>query len=110
MESIVVAIITGVVMSNSKSRAITDCEIDALAEKVAKHNQLIKRIYELERLGGDHAERCEVPRGERIATGEFLMGNEWYWRRGRRRPKQLNAASAAVVLAASYSRCKSGRS
>ena len=55
MESIVVAIITGVVtlvgviMSNSKSRAVTECKIDALAEKVAKHNQLIERTYELER-------------------------------------------------------------
>lgn len=36
-------------MSNSKSRAITECKIDALAEKVAKHNQLIERTYELER-------------------------------------------------------------
>ena len=55
MESIVVAIITGVltlvgvIMSNSKSRAVTECKIDALAEKVAKHNQLIERTYELER-------------------------------------------------------------
>ena len=55
MESIVVAIITGVVtlvgviMSNSKSRAVTECKIDALAEKDAKHNQLIERTYELER-------------------------------------------------------------
>ncbi len=55
MESIVVAIITGivtlvgVVMSNSKCRAVTECKIDALAEKVAKHNQLIERTYELER-------------------------------------------------------------
>ncbi|MBP3885823.1 MAG: hypothetical protein J6D54_12930 [Olsenella sp.] len=55
MESIVVAIITGVVtlvgviMSNSKSRAVMECKIDALAEKVAKHNQLIERTYELER-------------------------------------------------------------
>jgi hypothetical protein len=55
LESIVVAIITGVVtlvgviMSNSKSRAVTECKIDALAEKVAKHNQLIERTYELER-------------------------------------------------------------
>ena len=55
MESIVVAIITGIVtlvgviMSNSKGRAITECKIDALAEKVAKHNQLIERTYELER-------------------------------------------------------------
>ena len=55
MEPIVVAIITGVVtlvgviMSNSKSRSVTECKIDALAEKVAKHNQLIERTYELER-------------------------------------------------------------
>ena len=55
MESIVVAIITGVVtlvgviMSNYKSRAVTECKIDALAEKVAKHNQLTERTYELER-------------------------------------------------------------
>ena len=55
MESIVVAFITGVVtlvgviMSNSKSRAVTECKIDALTEKVAKHNQLIERTYELER-------------------------------------------------------------
>ena len=53
-EAIVVAIITGVVtlvgviMSNSKSRAVTECKIDALAEKVAKHNQLIERTYRLE--------------------------------------------------------------
>ena len=44
MESIVVAIITGVVtlagviMSNPKSRAVTECNIYALAEKVANHN------------------------------------------------------------------------
>ena len=55
MEPIVVAIITGVVtlvgviMSNSKSRSVTECKIAALAEKVAKHNQLIERTYELER-------------------------------------------------------------
>ena len=55
MESIVVAIITGVVtlvgviMSNSKSRAVTERKIDALAEKVAKHNQHIEHTYELER-------------------------------------------------------------
>ena len=55
MESIVVAIIpgavtlVGVIMSNSKSRAVTECMIDAFAEKIAKHNQLIERNYELER-------------------------------------------------------------
>ena len=55
MESIVVAIITGivtlvgVVMSNSKSRAVMEVKIDALTQKVEKHNQLIERTYELER-------------------------------------------------------------
>lgn len=55
MESIVVAIITGVVtlagvvLSNSKSRAVMECKIDALAEKVEKHNRLVERTYELER-------------------------------------------------------------
>ena len=55
MESIVVAIITGIVtlvgviMSNSKSRAVMEVKIDALTQKVEKHNQLIERTYELER-------------------------------------------------------------
>lgn len=39
----------GVIMSNSKSRAVMECKIDSLAEKVARHNQLIERTYELER-------------------------------------------------------------
>lgn len=55
MESIVVAIITGVVtlvgvvMSNSKSRAVMEVKIDALTQKVEKHNRLVERTYELER-------------------------------------------------------------
>jgi hypothetical protein len=55
LESIVVAIITGivtlvgVVMSNSKSRAVMEVKVDALAEKVEKHNRLVERTYELER-------------------------------------------------------------
>jgi Tfp pilus assembly protein PilE len=55
LESIVVAIITGIVtlvgviMSNSKSRAVMEVKIDALTQKVEKHNQLIERTYELER-------------------------------------------------------------
>ena len=54
MESIVVACITGVVtlvgviLSNSKSRAVTELKLDALTEKVEKHNQLIERTYRLE--------------------------------------------------------------
>lgn len=54
MESIVVACITGVVtlvgviLSNSKSGAVTELKLDALTEKVEKHNQLIERTYRLE--------------------------------------------------------------
>lgn len=54
MESIVVACITGVVtligviLFNSKSRAVTELKLDALTEKVEKHNQLIERTYRLE--------------------------------------------------------------
>lgn len=55
LESIVVAIITGIVtlvgviMSNSKSRAVIEVKIDALTQKVEKHNRLVERTYELER-------------------------------------------------------------
>ena len=55
MESIVVSIITGVVtlvgvvMSNSKSCAVMEVKIDALTQKVEKHNRLVERTYELER-------------------------------------------------------------
>lgn len=55
MESIVVAIITGVmtlaevILSNSKSRAVMEVKLDALTEKVEKHNRLVERTYALER-------------------------------------------------------------
>ena len=55
MESIVVAIITGVVtlvgviLSNSKSRAVMEVKLDALTEKVEKYNQVLERTYRLER-------------------------------------------------------------
>ena len=54
MESIIVACITGVVtlvgviLSNSKSRAVMELKLDALTEKVEKHNQLVERTYHLE--------------------------------------------------------------
>ena len=54
MESIIVACVTGVVtlvgviLSNSKSRAVMEVKIDALTEKVEKHNQLVERTYHLE--------------------------------------------------------------
>ena len=49
MESIIVACITGVVtligmiLSNSKNRAVMEVKLDALTAKVEKHNQLIER-------------------------------------------------------------------
>ena len=54
MESIIVACITGVVtlvgviLSNSKSRAVMELKLDSLTEKVEKHNRLIERTYKLE--------------------------------------------------------------
>ena len=54
MESVVVACITGVVtlvgviLSNSKSRAVMELKIDELARKVEKHNQMIERQYRIE--------------------------------------------------------------
>ena len=48
MESIIVACITGVVtligviLSNSKNRAVMEVKLDALTAKVEKHNQLIE--------------------------------------------------------------------
>ena len=54
MESIIVACITGfvtligVILSNSKSRAVMEVKLDALTEKVEKHNQVLERTYALE--------------------------------------------------------------
>lgn len=54
MESIIVACITGAVtligaiLSNSKSRAVMEVRLDALTEKVEKHNQVLGRTYRLE--------------------------------------------------------------
>ena len=53
MESIIVACITGVVtligviLSNSKIRAVMEVKLDALTEKVEKHNQVLERTYRL---------------------------------------------------------------
>lgn len=59
MEVIIVAIITGVLSgipsviatmsSNRKSTTIMEMKIDALDEKVHKHNSLIERTYALEK-------------------------------------------------------------
>ena len=54
MESIIVACITGfvtligVILSNSMSRAVMEVKLDALTEKVEKHNQVLERTYQLE--------------------------------------------------------------
>lgn len=55
MESIVIAIITGVVtlagatLSNSKSRAVMEVRPGALAAKVERHNQVLERAYAIEK-------------------------------------------------------------
>ena len=89
MESIVVAIITGVVtlvgviMSNSKSRVVTEGKIDALAEKVAKHNQLIERTYEPERTysrGDSRIVGYGVPRWSVAGGSEPVVDVNNVWR------------------------------
>ena len=54
MESVIVACITGVVtlvgvlLSNSKSRAVMEYKIDQLSARVEKHNSMIERQYQVE--------------------------------------------------------------
>ena len=54
MESILVALIggavtlAGVVLSNSRSRAVMEVKIDELSRRVEKHNCLVERTYRLE--------------------------------------------------------------
>ena len=54
MESVIAALVTGVltlfgvILSNSRSRAVMEVKIDNLARQVEKHNCLIERTYALE--------------------------------------------------------------
>ena len=54
MESILAAAITGVLtligvlISNSRSRAVMEVKLDTLSERVQKHNEVIARTYQLE--------------------------------------------------------------
>ena len=54
MESIFAAAITGVLtligvlVSNSRSRAVMEVKLDTLSERVQKHNELISCTYQLE--------------------------------------------------------------
>jgi outer membrane murein-binding lipoprotein Lpp len=55
LESVIVALIggavtlSGVIASNSKSRAVMEQKIDELTRRVEKHNCLVERTYLLER-------------------------------------------------------------
>lgn len=55
MESVIAALVTGVltlagvIVSNSRSRAVMEAKIDALTKQVEKHNCLIERTFNLER-------------------------------------------------------------
>lgn len=41
--------LVGVIVSNSKSRAVMEQKIDELTRRVEKHNCLVERTYQLER-------------------------------------------------------------
>lgn len=55
MESIVAALVSGaltlagVLVSNSRSRAVTETKIEALTKQVERHNSVVERTYRLER-------------------------------------------------------------
>ena len=55
VESIVVALIggavtlLGVMISNSRARAVLEQKVDELSRRVEKHNCLVERTYRLER-------------------------------------------------------------
>ena len=54
MESVLAAAITGVLtligvlVSNTRSKAVLELKIDTLSERVQKHNELISLTYQLE--------------------------------------------------------------
>lgn len=54
MESIIAAAVTGVLtlvgvlVSNARSRAVTEVRIDQLSSRVEKHSQMIERAYALD--------------------------------------------------------------
>ena len=43
-----VVTLIGVILSNSKNRAVMEVKLDALTAKVEKHNQVLERTYKLE--------------------------------------------------------------
>jgi outer membrane murein-binding lipoprotein Lpp len=63
MGSIIAAAVTGVLtligvlVSNSRSRAVMEVKIDQLSSRVEKHNQMIERTYALDA-------RCKVIESE----------------------------------------------
>lgn len=54
MESVLAAAVTGVLtligvlISNSRSRAVIEVKLDVLSERVRQHNEVVTRTYELE--------------------------------------------------------------
>ena len=54
MESVFAAAVTGVltlvgvIVSNSRSRAVIEVKLDVLSERVRQHNEVVTRTYELE--------------------------------------------------------------
>ena len=65
-EGIIIAIITGaitligVLISNNAHDAVIDEKIEELTRKVEKHNNIIERVYECERVLGVHEEKIKV--------------------------------------------------
>ena len=66
-----------VILSNSKSRAVMEVKLDALTEKVEKHNQVLERLEQDMAVARNDIDSC---RGRWADMNEFLASNEWQWR------------------------------
>ncbi|MBR3160914.1 MAG: hypothetical protein IKF14_17660 [Atopobiaceae bacterium] len=75
-----VVTLIGVILSNSKSRAVMEVKLDALTEKVEKHNQVLERTYRLEQDMAVARNDIDSCRGRWADMNEFLASNEWQWR------------------------------
>ncbi len=89
MELVAAALVTGVLtllgvlVSNSRSRAVMEQKIDALTKQVEKHNCLIERTFNLERDMVVARNDIDALKKRGQVMERFLASDEWYWRLAR---------------------------
>ena len=66
LSTVIAAVISGLVaiivsnIQHNKTIAVIEVKLDTLEKKVDKHNQVIERVYELERITDVHDEKIKV--------------------------------------------------